>query len=181
MKTNFEIVNLNYSEYPLLFVDYRIDRALIPASIFAYDVRHADDDSLIFSTIEPHVVVNFAGTILSLVPLFDGEFLSIDDWNFTGETTCIDKIHDLHEEFVSKKFTYGDLSLSRGDLKHYVQDRKINIWAVTDDEMEAVVEQAHHECLDSYYREIDEGETPPSCWMPDDIYDAIIDNISCIE
>ena len=48
-----------------LFTDSRVDRESIPEGYYAYDIRGCDDDPIYPATVENHVLVNFAGTIIT--------------------------------------------------------------------------------------------------------------------
>ena len=57
---------------PALFTNFRIDRNVVPEGLYAYDIRESDDGRR-FATIEPEVMVNHAGTILTREKLVMGE------------------------------------------------------------------------------------------------------------
>ena len=57
---------------PALFTNFRIDRNVVPEGLHAYDIRESDDGGR-FATIEPEVMVNHAGTILTREKLVMGE------------------------------------------------------------------------------------------------------------
>jgi hypothetical protein len=50
-----------------LFTNNRIDRSTVPGGYYAYDLRHGDSGD--FSTVEPTVRVNHAGTVITTVAL----------------------------------------------------------------------------------------------------------------
>lgn len=50
---------------PVLFTESRVDTSTVPDGWYCYDLRGTDDDPGIPGTLEPLVVVNHAGTILS--------------------------------------------------------------------------------------------------------------------
>ena len=54
---------------PSLFTDSRIDRDTVPEGWFAYDLRGSDYDPGEPVTVEPNVVVNHAGTVLTREPI----------------------------------------------------------------------------------------------------------------
>ena len=54
---------------PALFTNSRLDRTTIPSGWHCYDVRGSDHDPGRLSTLEPYVLVNHAGSILSLQPI----------------------------------------------------------------------------------------------------------------
>ncbi len=54
---------------PALFTNSRLDRDTIPSGWYCYDIRGSDNDPGELSTLEPFVLVNHAGSILSLQPI----------------------------------------------------------------------------------------------------------------
>ena len=68
----------------------------VPEVLFCYDIRESEGFSGEPVTLEPHVMVNHWGTVLSKeeFTLNDEGFYSIDDFNYMGETLSI-------EEFTS--------------------------------------------------------------------------------
>ena len=54
---------------PALFTNSRIDRDTVPEGWYAYDLRGSDYYPREPATVEPHVVVNHAGTILTHEPI----------------------------------------------------------------------------------------------------------------
>lgn len=86
-----EITNFREAEFngiQVWFTDLQIYRSTIPAGLLAYDIRN-DDETGDFSTIEPFVLVNHGGTILSITPLLDEkqEYIDIADYGLDDETT----------------------------------------------------------------------------------------------
>lgn len=60
---------------PVLFTTARVEKATVPKGWYRYEIRGSDYDPEEFCTIEPRVIVNHAGTILSPeeIPLQDSE------------------------------------------------------------------------------------------------------------
>ena len=83
---NFEVLNVNDKE--VLFTYLRINRDIIPEGLHAYDIRESDTGGK-FATIEPHVIVNHAGTILSKEAIEMGSdgFVVIEDYGFEDSMT----------------------------------------------------------------------------------------------
>lgn len=52
-----------------LFTCMRIDRATVPAGMYAYDIRHDDDCQGIACEIKKFVLVNHCGTIICKQPI----------------------------------------------------------------------------------------------------------------
>lgn len=76
----------------VLYTCARLDRSTVPAGLFVYDLR--DDCDGIPCTVEPRVIANHFGTIITKEPIeFDGGLSGEDDYkcigegdyNFTGE------------------------------------------------------------------------------------------------
>ena len=80
---------------PALFSNGRIKDADVPSWFYKYDLREGDSENP-FATVEKSVVVNHAGTILTLVPIEFGneDYIELDEDtspNFTGESyTLVD-------------------------------------------------------------------------------------------
>ena len=69
-----------------LFSNYRVDRATIPESLYAYDLRD-DGRSGDPCSLEDRVVVNHMGTVVVKKPIKgtdDGVEIGYDDYNFVG-------------------------------------------------------------------------------------------------
>ena len=66
MKEKFDVVEL-FDQYAL-FSNFRIDRGTVPAGWHCYDIRGSDSDFGALAFLEPHVLVNHAGSILSPQP-----------------------------------------------------------------------------------------------------------------
>lgn len=46
-----------------VYIDARVDINTVPEGWYAYDIRHGDN--VYFASLEPHVIVNHAGTFLT--------------------------------------------------------------------------------------------------------------------
>lgn len=84
LQEEFETMTVN--NIPVLFTDARIDRDAVPDGLFAYDIRESDDGDRP-ATVEPVVMVNHGGTILSReefrMEAWGG--VEIEDYNFEGD------------------------------------------------------------------------------------------------
>ena len=82
----FESMTIN--DTPALFTDMRIDRNAVPEGLYAYDIRESDDGGR-FATIEPEVMVNRVGTILTREKLVMGEngYVRIEEYGFEDSMT----------------------------------------------------------------------------------------------
>ena len=73
---------------PALFSNGRIDRDKLPEGLYVYDLRGSDYDPGLPVTIQEHVVVNHAATVIAAAPieLLEQDFLYLgeDGLNFTG-------------------------------------------------------------------------------------------------
>lgn len=91
-------------EQPALFSNGRIDRDRLPEGLFAYDLRGSDDDPGMPVTIEEHVTVNHAATVITAEPIALPEtgfrYLGEDGLNFTGGEQTIKEY--LHEQYPEK-------------------------------------------------------------------------------
>ena len=73
---------------PALFTYMRIDRNAVPEGLYAYDIRESDDGDRL-ATIEPTVMVNHGGTILTrkeFITEKDG-YVQIDEYGFEASMT----------------------------------------------------------------------------------------------
>ena len=71
-------------ETPAIFTSLRLDRDKLPEGIFAYDIRHADDDGMEAAEIAKHVMVNHMGTVVTKEPLELDKYgsLILEDYDF---------------------------------------------------------------------------------------------------
>ena len=78
----FEEVDIG--DIPAIFTSLRLDRDKLPEGVFAYDIRHADDDGMEAAGIAKYVMVNHMGTIITKVPLELDEHGSmiLEDYDF---------------------------------------------------------------------------------------------------
>lgn len=76
----------------VLFTGARIDRDTLPRGIYAYDLRHGDDDG-VPCTLEKHVVVNHFGTVLTnrpfSLPKEGYKRIGEEDYSFSGLPECL--------------------------------------------------------------------------------------------
>ena len=73
---------------PAMFTNARVDRSTVPEGLFCYDVRGSDNDPGELCTIENHVLVNHAGTVIGAVDyrLENSDYKTIGDGiNFLGD------------------------------------------------------------------------------------------------
>lgn len=65
-----------------LYTDSRINRNSLPQGVFAYEMRHSDDGDEPFAAVEPIVVVNFSGTVLTKQEIPMNTVGYADIWEF---------------------------------------------------------------------------------------------------
>ena len=83
---SFEFMTIN--DTPSWFTDMRINRNAVPEGLYAYDIRESDDGDRL-ATIEPTVMVNHGGTILTrkeFITEKDG-YVQIDEYGFEASMT----------------------------------------------------------------------------------------------
>ena len=82
----FEVMTVNGKE--VLFTCLRNSKEIITKGLHAYDIRESDTGGE-FATIEPRVIVNHAGTILSkeVIEMGPDGFVEIDEYGFEGSMT----------------------------------------------------------------------------------------------
>lgn len=87
-----------------LFSNGRIDRDKLPEGLYCYDLRGSDDDPGMPVTIQEHVVVNHAASVITAEPvdLSEQGFLHLgeDGLNFTGDEQTVKEFH--HKAFPEK-------------------------------------------------------------------------------
>ena len=82
----FESMTIN--DTPAFFTHMRTDRNAVPERLYAYDIRESDDGDRL-ATIEPTVMVNHGGTILTrkeFITEKDG-YVQIDEYGFEASMT----------------------------------------------------------------------------------------------
>ncbi len=84
---NYDLIEL--IGIPALFSNDRITQEDLPEGLYKYDLRHGDSGD--FVAVEPRVIVNHAGTIITKEPIDFGDagYISFDDDsspNFLGES-----------------------------------------------------------------------------------------------
>lgn len=93
---SYDANKLTYDGFELfgrevLFTGARVDRDTLPKGIYAYDLRHGDDNG-IPCTLEKSVVVNHFGTVLCnrpfSLPKEGYRLIGEDDYSFSGLPEC---------------------------------------------------------------------------------------------
>lgn len=97
-----------------LFTNGCVTQKELPDGLYKYDLR--EGESIAFATIEPNVVANYAGTIITKEPIIFGEegYIEFDDDsspNFRGDEMSV-------EEFLNTDFSQDeDESLTMGGMQ----------------------------------------------------------------
>lgn len=92
-----EFRNAQINGISALFTDDRVDRASIPDGLFAYDMRSDNENGNPFSTVEPRVIADFSGTVITKqeMPMNNEGYTNIWEFGYDDETTL--------EEFLKQK------------------------------------------------------------------------------
>ena len=89
---------------PALFSNGRIDREKLPEGLYVYDLRGSDYDPGIPVTLESHVTVNHASSVITAAPIELPEqgflYLGEDGLNFTGGEQTVKEF--LHAQYPEK-------------------------------------------------------------------------------
>ena len=89
---------------PALFSNGRIDRDKLPEGLYVYDLRGSDDDPGMPITLESHVTVNHAASVITAAPIELPEqgflYLGEDGLNFTGGEQTVKEF--LHAQYPEK-------------------------------------------------------------------------------
>jgi hypothetical protein len=64
-----------------LFTSNRIDKSMLPDDVYAYDIRHSDDDGMVAVELKEFILVNHMGTLLTKEPIDLGDkgYIDIED------------------------------------------------------------------------------------------------------
>ena len=119
---------------PALFSNYRLDRATVPKNLYCYDLRGSDYDPGEPITVEQHVLVNYAGCVITAEKLefSDGaDYIRLGDdgLNFLGEEMSVREFctkHSIeflasgnHQQQNKKSEVVGTVSFANGDTMSY--------------------------------------------------------------
>ena len=89
---------------PALFSNGRIDRDKLPEGLYVYDLRGSDYDPGMPATLESHVTVNHAASVITAAPIELPEqgflYLGEDGLNFTGGEQTVKEF--LHAQYPEK-------------------------------------------------------------------------------
>ena len=101
-----------------LFFNERVRQEDVPEGLYRYDLRGSDDDPGDPASVEDHVAVNHAGTILTAKPLDIPKegFLTLGDGlNFTGTEMTVDEFMD---KYASRELLEAVYLVDRASLLH---------------------------------------------------------------
>lgn len=85
-------------DVPALFTNGRVDQALLPPGIYCYELRGSDYDPGYPLTVENHVTVNHAATVLTAIPINlsrQGRLWLGEELNFTGGEQTISEYQQM--------------------------------------------------------------------------------------
>ena len=81
--TPLEITLENGAVHTGMFTEWRIDRNTLPKGKYAYDISHADEDWSDLCQLQPFVLVNHAGTLVTDDPVPNAtEGPIITEWSY---------------------------------------------------------------------------------------------------
>lgn len=119
-----EYQQAEFYDVPALFSNGRVDRESLPEGIFCYELRGADYDPGHPLTVEEHVTVNHAATILTAVPVTMPEQKSLrlgDGLNFTGgEQTIPEYLQEMAERNIEADKEIMESAIGRNNEKLYL-------------------------------------------------------------
>lgn len=125
----FDLMEIN--DVSVLFTPARINRNIVPADLYVYDIRSNDDSTEDYCVIENKVLVNHTGTIISKTPFdFKGnDFIPIEDYGFFGECTLSQYIENKMEieEITAMGDTYRLFRLVINDEVYCIAEEKLEL------------------------------------------------------
>lgn len=133
-----EYQQAEFYDVPALFSNGRVDRESLPEGIFCYELRGADYDPGHPLTVEEHVTVNHAATILTAVPVTIPEQESLrlgDGLNFTGgEQTIPEYLQEMAERSMEADKGIVENAIGRNNENLYLSgtEERYAIYQITD-------------------------------------------------
>lgn len=85
-------------DVPALFANGRVDQAILPPGIYRYELRGSDYDPGYPLTVENHVTINHAATVLTAIPINlsrQGRLWLGEELNFTGGEQTISEYQQM--------------------------------------------------------------------------------------
>jgi len=133
-----EYQQAEFYDVPSLFSNGRVDRESLPEGIFCYELRGADYDPGHPLTVEEHVTVNHAATILTAVPVTIPEQESLrlgDGLNFTGgEQTIPEYLQEMAVRNMEADKGIVESAIGRNNENLYLSgtEERYAIYQITD-------------------------------------------------
>lgn len=127
-----------FYDVPALFSNGRVDRESLPEEIFCYELRGADYDPGHPLTVEEHVTVNHAATVLTAVPVTMPEqgYLRLGDGlNFTGgERTVPEYLQEMAERSMEADKEIMESAIGRNNENLYLSgtEERYAIYQIAD-------------------------------------------------
>ncbi len=137
-----EYQQAEFYDVPALFSNGRVDRESLPEGIFCYELRGADYDPGHPLTVEEHVTVNHAATILTAVPVTMPEQKSLrlgDGLNFTGgEQTIPEYLKEMEERNIEDDREIMESAIGRNNENLYLSgtEERYAIYQIKDNSEE---------------------------------------------
>lgn len=103
MSVNAKTENFEHIELfgrPALFTNGRINRQTVPLGFYVYDFRGSDNDPGLLKTVEPSVMANHSGSVITKEPIdMKGKSYRrvLGKINFLGEQMTIEQFCEIHE------------------------------------------------------------------------------------
>lgn len=133
-----EYQQAEFYDVPALFSNGRVERESLPEGIFCYELRGADYDPGHPLTVEEHVTVNHAATILTAVPVTIPEQESLrlgDGLNFTGgEQTIPEYLQEMAVRNMEADKGIVESAIGRNNENLYLSgtEERYAIYQITD-------------------------------------------------
>lgn len=133
-----EYQQAEFYDVPALFSNGRVDRESLPEGIFCYDLRGADYDPGHPLTVEEHVTVNYAASVLTAVPVTMPEqgYLRLGDGlNVTGgEQTVLEYLQEMAERSMEADKELMESAIGRNTENLYLSgtEERYAIYQITD-------------------------------------------------
>lgn len=89
-----------------LLFDLRLNKDTVPDGLYAFDIRHADEDWGVPVEIKEHVLVNYFGTVITDVDLLQG--LEYKEFTVIEEEYEDEFLHETVDVMYALEFGYLD-------------------------------------------------------------------------
>lgn len=119
VKNQVKYQEVELFDVPALFTNGRVDQALLPPGIYCYELRGSDYDPGYPLTVENHVTVNHAATVLTAIPINlsrQGRLWLGEELNFTGgEQTILEYQQMMAGRTVSVEQEKAESAIGRAN------------------------------------------------------------------